>query len=53
MKSQIVSICTEIAGSDYGHMFSNEEPDLSLRRLEEYQAQLVTFQKGKVNQKSL
>lgn len=47
VKSQIVSICTEIAGSDYGHMFSNEEPDLSLRRLEEYQAQLVTFQKEK------
>lgn len=48
VKTQIANICGEIAGSNYGDMYSGEEHDLTIRRLEEYHVQLATLQKEKV-----
>lgn len=48
VKTQIANICGEIAGSNYGDMYSDEEHDLTIRRLEEYHVQLATLQKEKV-----
>lgn len=47
VKTQIANICGEIAGSNYSDMYDDDEQDLTLRRLEEYQAQLATLQKEK------
>jgi protein regulator of cytokinesis 1 len=49
VKTQIAKICGEIAGSHYGDMYADEDQDLTLRRLEEYHAQLATLQKEKVS----
>ena len=48
VKTQIAIICEEIAGSHSGDMYSDEEQDLTIRRLEEYHAQLATLQKERV-----
>lgn len=53
VKTQIAKICGEIAGSHYGDMYADEDQDLTLRRLEEYHAQLATLQKEKVNNRHL
>jgi protein regulator of cytokinesis 1 len=51
VKSQIQKIVSEIAGNtvaaDAG-LFSDSDEDLTLRRLDEYHAQLQTLQKEKV-----
>ncbi|KAG0572887.1 hypothetical protein KC19_VG132100 [Ceratodon purpureus] len=48
VKSQIAIICGEISGSDLRDLYSNEEQDLTIMRLEEYHAQLATL----LNEKS-
>lgn len=49
VKGQIAKICGEIAGSVAGEFYPKGDQDLSLRRLEEYQAQLQSLQKEKVH----
>lgn len=49
VKGQIAKICGEIAGSVPGEFYPIGDQDLSLRRLEEYQAQLQSLQKEKVH----
>ena len=48
VKTQIAKICGEIAGSHSGDVYAREDQEMTVRRLEEYHAQLATLQKEKV-----